>query len=519
MMEDENNGMQWNAMSRRDFLKVLGAASLGLVKWPRLNWGMPGGQAENQPNILVVVFDALSARNMSLYGYPRRTTPNLERVAQKARVYHRHYAGGNFTSSGTASLLSGTYPWLHRALHYRGMVTESYIHRQVFSLLAPLYHSFAYSHNYFPNILFDQYRLDIDEWKRLSDLCLRSYSYSDRFLEKDFSVAYLSEGAILRNLNGPTTSFYMARFDRVRLYLMEQWLARQYRQQFPRGVPNYLSIAFFTIEQAIDWLQMQIEEQPKPFLGYFHLLPPHYPYVTRHEFVDIFDDGWQPPAKPTHYFYEGQDEAFLTDHRRLYDEYIAYVDAEFGRLYDAMEHSGALENTILVFTSDHGEMFERGIFQHNTPTLYEPLIHVPLLIWTPEQRERLDIHMPTNCVDVLPTLLDLAGQAAPEWIEGVRLPGFAQAPVDEQRSIYVMDAKENAIHAPLTRATLALIKGRYKLIHYLGYPGHEDVYELYDLESDPEELVDQYENLVEIAAELRSEMAQKLVQVNQPYLS
>jgi arylsulfatase A-like enzyme len=158
---------------------------------------------------------------------------------------------------------------------------------------------------------------------------------------------------------------------------------------------------FFTVEQAIDWLQTQLEGQPAPYLGYVHLLPPHEPYVTRREFADSFDDGWQPPAKPLHFFNSGWDDAYLADTRREYDQAIAYVDAEFGRLFDYLEGSGKLENTILVFTSDHGEMFERGISLHNTPTLYEPLIRVPLMVWAPGLDERLDVHTPTSCVDFL----------------------------------------------------------------------------------------------------------------------
>ena len=64
-----------------------------------------------------------------------------------------------------------------------------------------------------------------------------------------------------------------------------------------------------------------------------------------------------------------------------------------------------LDDTYVIVTSDHGEMFERGIRGHVTPTLYEPVIRVPLLIAKPGQREREDVYAPTSCVDLLPTLL------------------------------------------------------------------------------------------------------------------
>jgi len=63
------------------------------------------------PNVLVIVFDTLSAAHTSVDGYPRRTTPHLERFAERATVYHRHHSAGNFANPGTASLLTGAYPW------------------------------------------------------------------------------------------------------------------------------------------------------------------------------------------------------------------------------------------------------------------------------------------------------------------------------------------------------------------------------------------------------------------------
>ncbi len=70
----------------------------------------PSPLGTNSPNIIVLVFDAMSADNLSLYGYRRETSPNFERLAQRSNVYHSHYSAGSFTTSGTASLLTGLYP-------------------------------------------------------------------------------------------------------------------------------------------------------------------------------------------------------------------------------------------------------------------------------------------------------------------------------------------------------------------------------------------------------------------------
>ncbi|HLF91645.1 MAG TPA: sulfatase-like hydrolase/transferase, partial [Anaerolineales bacterium] len=80
--------------TRRDFLKLAALLPLTQFRWP-LFVGEPKGAVQNSgaPNVLFLVFDALTARNVSLYGYPRETTPNLARFAERATVFHNHRAG------------------------------------------------------------------------------------------------------------------------------------------------------------------------------------------------------------------------------------------------------------------------------------------------------------------------------------------------------------------------------------------------------------------------------------------
>jgi glucan phosphoethanolaminetransferase (alkaline phosphatase superfamily) len=112
--------------SRRDVLKLAALAPL-LGAAPYVVRGASQNAAPpNRPNVLVIVFDTLSAKHLSLYGYPRETAPNLTRFAERATVFHRHYAGGNFTSPGTSSLLTGSYPWTQRGFNFQGTVTKEY---------------------------------------------------------------------------------------------------------------------------------------------------------------------------------------------------------------------------------------------------------------------------------------------------------------------------------------------------------------------------------------------------------
>jgi arylsulfatase A-like enzyme len=133
-------------------------------------------------------------------------------------------------------------------------------------------------------------------------------------------------------------------------------------------------------------------------------------------------------------------------------------------------------------------MFERGEIGHYTPLLYEPLVRIPLLVWRPGRRSRQDIFARTSNVDILPTLLRVAGLEIPDWCEGRPLPGLGGAE-DPSRGVFVVEAKATSANRPLRRATVALVNEDYKLIRYKGYVGrYADYYEFYELGDDREEM-------------------------------
>ncbi len=149
-------------ISRRDFLK--------------LSWGvLGGGLASNllpknarlrtsdgkSPNIVVLVCDAMTARNLSVYGYPRKTTPNLEKIAEQAFVYHNHFSSGNFTVPATSSLLTGLRPWTHKAINLAGIVGNESVDHNIFRLLGKEYFKLAFTQNYWAVNLLNQFSSDI----------------------------------------------------------------------------------------------------------------------------------------------------------------------------------------------------------------------------------------------------------------------------------------------------------------------------------------------------------------------
>jgi arylsulfatase A-like enzyme len=210
----------------------------------------------------------------------------------------------------------------------------------------------------------------------------------------------------------------------------------------------------------------------------------------------------------------------LNQQRLKYDQFLATTDAAFGKFLDEIESAGLLENSYVILTSDHGESFERGYLGHAGPFVYEPGIHVPLLISAPGQRERRDFHSVTNSVDLLPTLLALSGLEVPDWCEGQVLPGYG-GEQDNQRVTFSMDIKRGSAFGPLNPITLAMYQGDYKLIYYHGYRGegspyHSGLFELYNLKDDPEELHDLIEDERTIVQHMKNHLLDAYQHANQP---
>ena len=505
-----------NQISRRDFLKLAGTLPISIAVHKFIK---SLGQQPKQQNIVVIVFDALSAYNISFYGYQRETMPNLARLSERAVVYHNHYAGGNFTTPGTASLLTGTLPWTHRAFDLYGKVDDLFIEKNIFTAF-PDHYRLAYTHNPVANTLLEQVSTKMDEHVPLENLLLTNDDIVTALFSKDESIATVSFTRAMKNKEeGFSYSLFLSRILRA---LREQRVS-DLRSQFPGGIPSIAGDNYFLLEDAISWLGDTLQSLSEPFMGYFHFMPPHGPYHTHKNYFGHFDgDGYRAPYKPLDLFSREGSDALekLSKKRANYDEFILYLDREFGRFMKRMEDSGILENTWVVLTSDHGELFERGIAGHLTSVLYEPVIRVPLLIFEPGRKTRMDIYSRTSAIDVLPTLLHVTNQNPANWSEGIVLPPYN--PMKEpNRNMYVVQSRKNRATSPLTTATIALLKEQYKLTYFFGYPelGPDgERIELYDLENDPEELNDLSSSKPDTTSELLNEIKKKLAEVNEPYL-
>ncbi len=499
--------MSNKSLSRRETLKILGTLGVSALAPGLIRQAGPAAKMPEtrKKNFIFLVFDALSANHMSLYGYGRRTTPNIDRFAASSIVYHNNYSPSNFTQSSTASLLTGVHPWSHRALEFFEPLLNKYDHANIFNSLSPAYQTIAFTHNIHAANIIEQFKSSVDILKPIQELAiLRANKLEDVFKNDPIMGKYAAK-RWLEDFLSPGYSLYLSPLFGVVKENTITNLDNKYKDLYPLGLSESEGYVF-RMEDAIDWIIEVTKSVENPFFGYFHLLPPHEDYKPRAEFYNMFaKDQYHLPVKPESLFTEGETEEQLNSHCKLYDEYIANVDWEFGRLVRELTANGVLDNTYLILTSDHGQLFERGIHGHASPTLYDSLIHTPLIIHAPGQTERLEITTPTSSIDIVPTLLHLADAPALAYQEGKVLPGLG-GESDSGRTIFSMHARRNPKRAPLTKATLAAIRWPFKLVQYRGYKKVDQFDELFDLENDPEELQNLAHDKPELVSSLQEEL-------------
>ncbi|MEM7048104.1 MAG: sulfatase [Acidobacteriota bacterium] len=230
--------------------------------------------------------------------------------------------------------------------------------------------------------------------------------------------------------------------------------------------------------RVTDWALAMAEELQPPYFLYAHYIDPHDPYQPRRPWgaeQDVPRDQLLQPRR----FDQGEPfgEPELERLRAGYDGEIREMDTEIERLFQHLETSGKLDETLVVVTSDHGEEFgEHGGLKHGQ-TLFEEVLQVPFILWAQPALEPYRSSAPFHQVDFLPTILAALGQPIPADLDGRdRWPEVASGRLEAGDSML--------FHLDLDRrGALALTTPSHKLIHRSGKP--HDL--LFDLRRDPDE--------------------------------
>ena len=344
-----------------------------------------------RPNVVWLVLDTLRADHVSAYGYPIRTTPNLDAIAADGAVFERAISGSSWTipshyhmvtgsfRAGGLRLLTDDVTTAAEMLRERGYRTAAVLANTALARGSGFEQGFETFVDAPPMFLYQ---------RLLGKMSLAEALTNRRIVTARFSQRLLHRNTFL---------------------------------QSARAEGDFIN------QHGFRWLE---RHDGGPFFLFVNYLDPHEPYDPQEPFRTQFAAGVDPEIGFVRYdrvmgkFISSEemtrDVVPRTSPERwremiqLYDGEVAFLDAQVGALVRELERRNLYENTILVITADHGELFgEHGLATH-FKALTEEELHVPLILRYPAGiRAGTRIDTPVELVDVLPTVLDFVGGGIP----------------------------------------------------------------------------------------------------------
>lgn len=337
------------------------------------------------PNVLLVVWDTVRARNLGAYGYDRPTTPNLDRLVKDSVVFENAIAPAPWTLPTHASLFTGRWPYELSAGWQAPLDKTTPTLAEVLKQ-----HGYATA-GFAANYIYTTYEEGV----------ARGFIHYDDY---GFSLGHLIQSCALG-----------------RTYQWNRWLRRKLHFQDVLGRKSGGQVN----REVLDWFSTRPRRPYFVFLNYFDA---HQPYVPPPPFDTQFM-----PNTPRVYMFNWLDDQNPKNRGRLqaelnhYDATIAYMDHCLGQLIESLRSSGDLDNTVIVLTSDHGEQFADNspLCDHGN-SLYTALLHVPLIIYDPARLPKgLRVKDHVCLRDVAATVLDVLGlSGTPQPLPGRSLTRF-----------------------------------------------------------------------------------------------
>jgi len=408
---------------------VLGLAT-SCAKAPKSAAAPSNSPEAPPPNIVIVLFDTLRADHVAPYTRAETHTPTIAALADSGVTFLNAYSPSSYTRTSVATLLTATNPWTH------GCTTKM-------TSLPP-------SLPYLPELLQQEgYRtLGVVGNAHLAE----EFGFDRGFDEYHLMPIRGADRSVARE-SGPAG--------------LAQWVWSTY-------IENFL-----------------MTDKAEPFFLYLHEVDPHGPYEPPPPYDAVFESGggstMKSDADTLNAIIRGDIVPTESDLHYLNAQYrgeIAYMDGFLKEILHLLEYSGRGKNTILVFLSDHGEEFHEHGRMHHWITLYNEVLHVPLIVRFPD-RKGAGHRVPQNVglVDVAPTLLEAVGIALPASFAGRSLLSAHDpaAPPLPPRPIFGL-VRPYIPSEPLRDAVIA---DGAKLIRSTGDAGI--TYELYDLAADAAE--------------------------------
>lgn len=449
-----------------------------------------------EPNIILIVIDALRVKNLSCYGRSGLNSPNIDRLAREGVLFENAYACINATDPSLTTIFSGKYPISHGIINHGSKVSDEEIKRFYASntlLLPQVLKSKGYV------------TLAVDwlgRWHR------RGYDYYSGIL-KDGLFRGQSKGDLRKKSMKRVLYIHMKRLRRLLarfLFLSSLQMSRT----------NVYGDASLVTNKAIELIKGK-ENLDRSFFLFLHYWDTHTPYNSPKANIRELNNDAE------HFYIEDVIGQIRNKVRRnyvrqlgssvseivaKYNGAISFIDHEIGRLIKKLDQQELLDETILIITGDHGEsLTEHGVyFDHHC--LYEDIIHIPLVLKAPFLPRNKRVRGFVQHTDIMPTILDILNEKVDEYFDGESLLPLIYGQTDQlHKAIYVEEVQ--------TQWKRLLMTDGYKYIYAPSEENavcsscgivHGGLEELYDLTNDPSEKENIVEKRREIADMLRKQL-------------
>lgn len=417
----------------------------------------------SKKNVILLTADSLRGDHLSCYGYHRKTSPNIDKLAERGTVFTQCISNSGWTLPSFVSLFTSTYPLSYGGYRYlsedRKLVAEV--------LKENKYKTAAYTSNPFLS--------------------------AKRELDRGFDIFEEFEGEMPRiSVLRMTVEPYLRKvFSLVRpLYAILAILSNSIGYQ--ASTKEYLR-ADEVNQRAISWLEQNLDGN---FFLWLHYMDTHYRYNPPADCLRKFRSESVTNMQKSRVFFKMRFRPQFISNRELeilhdlYDGEVRYWDQCIGSLINRLSDLGVLEDTIIFVTADHGEEFqEHGNFAHFDETLYDESIRVPLIIAGPGI-ERGIVDEQVSLIDVAPTIVDLLKLPEVGNFQGRSLLSAIRL-AEERRNVISENSKKIAIRSE-----------HWKYI----YDRESATEELYNLHVDPQEQNNLSQTEHEVINEFRSEL-------------
>lgn len=357
--------------------------------------------------MLLVSIDSLRADHLGCYGYPRDTSPTIDRLAREGVRFANALTPSSWTLPSHASMLTGTSQWRHEAIRNESVVSDDV------TLLAEILQRRGFQTAGF---------------------------YAGPFLDPAFGF-------------GRGFDDYVSCMGYDASDLVDGLVESHADETNP-----------IVLDEFGQWVR---DKARSPFFAFVHLWDVHFDYIPPPKYVEMFDPGYDGRLDGRNIAKKGFPRALHPRHLAhllaRYDGEIRYTDDTVAELLDMLREASLLEDTLVVVTADHGEEFlEHGNKGHRA-TMFEEVAHVPLIFWAKRgvPRNRV-VETPVSLEDVTPTILDLVGIATDSPMDGASLVPLWREPAARGRDVvgilYTGD-RPWVHHAVIRSGTRKVIRG------------------------------------------------------------